>query len=296
MPALFVLAGLPSSVRDDDEDAKRFDLLILRRQLLASSTVTSSWPSACVRRRSGSRGAAPGRRASPARRRAGRPAGVGRWRRVVDRRHPLHARTRPLPHYGASFGSSRRLHTNPIYTDFEDTIGEGVGGAPRGHSRARTSSASAPRPRRISASTSRKPRPPASSSQQAAHRRPHRVGADAPVAAGGQQVDIAWATEQGGGLGIFVRNLIGLDRSAAIGPSRTTSTAPGSPPTRSDSSTSSSTNSPRTASWSRPASSSRPTPTTPPTGPDYFFPDADVEVIVDTLQHIKQTALPEELA
>ena len=31
--ALLVLAGLPSSVRDDDEDAKRFDLLILRRQL-----------------------------------------------------------------------------------------------------------------------------------------------------------------------------------------------------------------------------------------------------------------------
>ena len=36
------------------------------------------------------------------------------------------------------------------------------------------------------------------------------------VASGGQQVDIAWATEQGGGLGIFVRSLIGLDRSAAI--------------------------------------------------------------------------------
>ena len=30
--------------------------------------------------------------------------------------------------------------------------------------------------------------------------------------------------------------------------------------------------------------------------PDYFFPDTDVEVIVDTLQHIKQTALPEEVA
>ena len=31
--ALLTLAGLPSSVRDDDEDAKRFDLLVLRRQL-----------------------------------------------------------------------------------------------------------------------------------------------------------------------------------------------------------------------------------------------------------------------
>jgi type I site-specific restriction endonuclease len=27
------LAGLPSTVKDDDEDAKRFDMLILRRQL-----------------------------------------------------------------------------------------------------------------------------------------------------------------------------------------------------------------------------------------------------------------------
>lgn len=33
-----------------------------------------------------------------------------------------------------------------------------------------------------------------------------------------------------------------------------------------------------------------------PTGPDYFFPDADVEVIVDTLVHIKRTALPGEVA
>ena len=28
-----------------------------------------------------------------------------------------------------------------------------------------------------------------------------------------------------------------------------------------------------------------------PTGPDYFFPDVDVEVIVDTLEHIRQTAV-----
>ena len=33
---------------------------------------------------------------------------------------------------------------------------------------------------------------------------------------GGQRVDIAWASEHGGGLGLFVRNLVGLDRSAAI--------------------------------------------------------------------------------
>jgi type I restriction enzyme, R subunit len=33
-----------------------------------------------------------------------------------------------------------------------------------------------------------------------------------------------------------------------------------------------------------------------PTGPDYFFPDTDVDVIVETLHHIKQTAAPKEVA
>jgi type I restriction enzyme R subunit len=33
-----------------------------------------------------------------------------------------------------------------------------------------------------------------------------------------------------------------------------------------------------------------------PTGPDFYFPDADVEVIVETLHHIKRTAVPEEAA
>jgi type I restriction enzyme R subunit len=47
--AALPLAGLPSSVRDDDEDAKRFDLLILRRQLAQRPTTSASssgrwWP------------------------------------------------------------------------------------------------------------------------------------------------------------------------------------------------------------------------------------------------------------
>jgi type I restriction enzyme R subunit len=35
------------------------------------------------------------------------------------------------------------------------------------------------------------------------------------VASGGQPVDIIWATDQVGGLGVFIRRLVGLDRSAA---------------------------------------------------------------------------------
>ncbi|MGL4177433.1 MAG: type I restriction-modification enzyme R subunit C-terminal domain-containing protein, partial [Dermatophilaceae bacterium] len=33
-----------------------------------------------------------------------------------------------------------------------------------------------------------------------------------------------------------------------------------------------------------------------PTGPDYVFPDADVEIIIDTLHHITRTAVPDEVA
>ena len=36
------------------------------------------------------------------------------------------------------------------------------------------------------------------------------------VAAGGQQADIVWASGQPGGLGVFIRSLVGLDRAAAV--------------------------------------------------------------------------------
>ena len=35
------------------------------------------------------------------------------------------------------------------------------------------------------------------------------------VAAGGQAVDLTWVSEQAGGLGLFIRSLVGLDRQAA---------------------------------------------------------------------------------
>lgn len=31
-----------------------------------------------------------------------------------------------------------------------------------------------------------------------------------------------------------------------------------------------------------------------PTGPDYVYPERDIDVIVDTLRHITRTAAPEE--
>ncbi|MGB8501428.1 hypothetical protein, partial [Mycobacterium sp.] len=62
----------------------------------------------------------------------------------------------------------------------------------------------------------------------------------------GEAADIAQAKEQSAGLGLFVRSLVGLDREAAVEAFGPTSTGRSSPPTRSGSSTSSSTNSPPT--------------------------------------------------
>lgn len=36
------------------------------------------------------------------------------------------------------------------------------------------------------------------------------------IKSGGHATDIEWASENGGGLGIFVRSLVGLDRTAAV--------------------------------------------------------------------------------
>ena len=122
------------------------------------------------------------------------------------------------------------------------------------------------------------------------------VDANDLVASGGQQVDIAWATEQGGGLGIFVRSLVGLDRSAAIEAFETY--LDGTKFTADqvrfvnlivDELTKNGVMEPARLFES-------PYTDHAPTGPDYFFPDADVEVIVETLDKIKRTAVPEEVA
>ncbi|MEI2672383.1 MAG: type I restriction-modification enzyme R subunit C-terminal domain-containing protein [Marmoricola sp.] len=116
------------------------------------------------------------------------------------------------------------------------------------------------------------------------------------VASGGQQVDIVWANEQTGGLGIFVRSLVGLDRAAAIEAFETylDGTKFSADQVRFvnliiDELTRNGVMEPARLFES-------PYTDHAPTGPDYFFPDADVEVIVKTLHQIKQTALPGEVA
>ncbi|MGL5866968.1 MAG: type I restriction-modification enzyme R subunit C-terminal domain-containing protein, partial [Dermatophilaceae bacterium] len=113
-------------------------------------------------------------------------------------------------------------------------------------------------------------------------------------AAGGQPADIAHATDHG--LGIFIRTLVGLDRAAATEAfarylDRTTFSA----------------NQIRfitliidelTTHGIVEPSRLYESPYTDhaPTGPDYVFPDTDVQIIITTLQHITHTATPHEVA
>lgn len=114
------------------------------------------------------------------------------------------------------------------------------------------------------------------------------------TAAGGEHGDIAWASEQRGGLGIFVRSLVGLDRSAAVAAfeSYLDGTRFSADQIRFvnlivDEVTRNGVMEPSRLFES-------PYTDHAPTGPDYVFPDADVEVLVDTLRHITQTAVPAE--
>jgi type I restriction enzyme R subunit len=116
------------------------------------------------------------------------------------------------------------------------------------------------------------------------------------VASGGQKVDIAWADEQTGGLGLFIRSLVGLDRSAAseafehfldgttfsVDQVRFVNLIV-------DELTANGVMEPKRLFES-------PYTDHAPTGPDFFFPDADVDVIVGILHQVKQNAVPSDVA
>ncbi|MEI2672382.1 MAG: hypothetical protein V9G13_15010 [Marmoricola sp.] len=118
------LAGLPSSVRDDDEDAKRFDLLMLRRQLaqLDGDAVLAERLRESVQAIAA---ALLGKTTIPSVAEQAvlleSVAGDEWW---IDVTLPMlelaRLRIRGLVRF------IEKTARNPIYTDFEDTIGEGV--------------------------------------------------------------------------------------------------------------------------------------------------------------------------
>jgi type I restriction enzyme R subunit len=291
---LLTLAGLPSSVRDDDEDAKRFDLLILRRQLaqvdgdavlaerlresiqhiaaalLGKTTIPSVAEQAVLLES---------------------VAGDEWW---IDVTLPMLELARMRIRGLARF--IEKTARNPIYTDFEDTIGEGVEVALH-HVTPGTNF------ERFRAKAEAYLREHLDNlALQRLRRNKQLTPGDLTeleqmlVASGGQQVDIAWATEHVGGLGVFVRSMVGLDRAAAteafenyLDGTRFSADQVRFVNLIVDELTRNGVMEPGRLFES-------PYTDHAPTGPDFYFPDADVEVIVETLHHIKRTAVPEEAA
>lgn len=292
--ALLPLAGLPSTVRDDDEDAKRFDLLILGRQLaqLDGDAVLAERLRETVQRIAA---ALLGKTTIPSVAEQAvlleSVAGDEWW---IDVTLPMLEVARKRIRGLARF--IEKTTRNPIYTDFEDTIGDGV---------------EVVLPRVTPGTNFERFRAKAEAylrehldniALQRLHRNKQLTAGDLTeleqmlVASGGQQVDIAWATERVGGLGIFVRSLVGLDRAAAteafenyLDGTRFTSDQVRFVNLIIDELTKNGVMEP-TRLFESPYTDHA------PTGPDHVFPDADVDAIVETLRHIKRTALPEDVA
>ena len=105
-------------------------------------------------------------------------------------------------------------------------------------------------------------------------------------------IDITWASEQTGGLGLFIRSIVGLDRHAAAEAfarylDRTTFSVD---QVRFVSMIVDELSANGIVEPSRLFES--PYTDRAPTGPDLLFPDAEVQVMVAVLHDIKQRALP----
>jgi type I restriction enzyme R subunit len=291
--ALLTLAGLPSSVRDDDEDAKRFDLLVLRRQLaqLDGDAVLAERLRESIQHIAA---ALLGKTTIPSVAEQAvlleSVAGDEWW---IDVTLPMLELARLRIRGLARF--LEKTPRNPVYTDFEDTLGEGV---------------EVVLPRVTPGTNFERFRAKAEAylrehldnlALQRLRRNKQITAADLTeleqmlIASGGQDTDITWATGQGG-LGVFVRHLVGLDRAAAteafenyLDGSRFTADQIRFINLIVDELTKNGVMEPGRLFES-------PYTDHAPTGPDYVFPDTDVDAIVETLQHIKRTALPEGAA
>jgi type I restriction enzyme R subunit len=112
----------------------------------------------------------------------------------------------------------------------------------------------------------------------------------------GQKVDIVWAAEKAEGLGLFIRSLVGLDHQAAteafghyLDGSKFTVDQIRFVNLIVDELTANGLMEPRRLFES-------PYIDHAPTGPDFLFPDTDVDVIVEILHEIKDRARPAGVA
>ncbi|CAH0255620.1 hypothetical protein SRABI76_03356 [Microbacterium oxydans] len=291
---LLHVAGLPSSVRDDDEDAKRFDLLILRRQLaqldgdailaeriretiqqiaaalLGTTTIPSVAEQAVLLES---------------------VAGDEWW---IDVTLPIlelaRVRIRGLVRF------IEKTHRNPVYTDFEDLLGDGVEiDLPRAtpgtdFERFRSKAEAYLRQHLDNLALQRLRR-----NKQLTFDDLDELEAML-VSAGADPVDLVCANERMGGLGIFIRGLVGLDRSAAakafesyLDETRFTVAQIRFVNLIVDELSKNGVMDPGRL-FEPPYTDQA------PTGPDLIFPDVDVDLIVETLRGINRTAVPSQVA
>nr|MDQ3326653.1 restriction endonuclease subunit R [Actinomycetota bacterium] len=282
-------------VHDHDEDAKRFDLLILRRQLaqLEGDAVTAERIREAVQAIAATLLT---KRAIPSvaeqLRLLDDVAGDEWW---VDVTLPMlelaRLRIRGLVRF------VEKTRQNPVYTDFEDTLDD---------------PASIDLPQVTPALNWERFRAKAAAylNEHEDHvalqrlRRNKQLTPDDLAAleeillasGAGAQVDIAIASERTGGLGLFIRSLVGLDRGAA-------SEAFGHYLDGSEFSVEqvrfvSLIVEELTANGVLEPGRLFESPYTDhaPTGPDFVFPDSDVDVIVQILHDVKAHAVPTEVA
>ena len=207
------LAGLPSAAKDADEDAKRFDLLILRRQLaqLEGHVVSAERLRASVQAIAA---ALLGKLAIPLGGGAGRTARIGGRRRVVGRCELADAGAgavaNPRPRSLRGQGQTQA----PIHR-FEDTLGEAVDVAlpyaTPGTDTVRFQAKAAAYMRQhldhVALQRLRRNKQLTSDDVSSLERM--------LLEAGGRAADVERAGAEAGGLGLFIRGLVGLDRVAA---------------------------------------------------------------------------------
>lgn len=207
------LAGLPSTVRDPDEAAKRFDLLVLRRQLaqLDSDAVAAER----IRETVQSIAAAllPKKNIPSVAEQLqllDEVAGDEWW---VDVTLPMlevmRLRLRGLVRF------VEKTAQNPVYTDFEDTLvdpkeidlPQATAGINWDRFRAKAQDYLRAHEDHVALQRLRRNKPLTDDDLDS-------LGTMLVQAGGDQNVDVAWITERAGALGPFIRSLVGLDRAA----------------------------------------------------------------------------------
>jgi type I restriction enzyme R subunit len=292
---LLNLAGLPSELTDNDEAAKRFDLLMLRRQL---ADVEGDTASAEKIRKSVQAIAASllTMTAIPTVKEQAvlleEVAGDDWWVDVtLAMLESARTRLRGLVRF------IEKTSQNPIYADFEDQLGDftdvDLPGTTTGTDlkRFRTKAAAYLRQHedQMALQKLRRNRQLTSQDIQELQRMLEESGI-------GTESDIVQAATQGGGLGLFIRSLVGLDRSAAqeafaafLDDGRFTVDQIRFVDLIVDELT-------QNGVMDAGRLFEAPYIDHAPTGPDYLFPRDEVAILVNTLNQVAAHALPQAVA